>query len=492
LTLRIGIGGIWHETNTFAPGRTELADFEAHGIFEGPGAIWEAFGGTGTEVGGTLDACAALGLEPVPFFWAGAVPGPTVSAEARAMLWRRFLAGLAETVRLDGVVLALHGAMVAEDVEDPESDLIARVRDLVGSIPVAVVLDLHGNPGSGLIEAADLVLAYETYPHTDAAERAKEATRLLAAMLEGDLAPLVTGRRLPLLTCPLAQATAEQPMADLLALARRAERQPGVVAVSLLPGYPYADVERLGFAVVVSGENGAANAAADELAATAWARAGDFRPALVPVDEGVERALASQTATVVADVSDNVGGGAPGNGTHVLRALLEAGARGAVGVLHDPEAAAGAATAGVGAEVELEAGSPPLRLRGRVAHAGQVRYRRSGSYMTGLAVDMGLCAVVEADGVEVVLTSQRVMPFDSDHLRAVGIEPAKRRILVVKSAIAWRAAFEDVSAEALYVDTPGVCTCRLETLPYRRVRRPIVPLDSLPQPGLPRGSTPPG
>src|SRR3990170_2787799 len=160
------------------------------------------FAGTGTEVGGALGACEALAALAVPFFWAGAVPGPTVSAAARLALWERFLARLEEALPLDGLVLALHGAMVAEDVEDPESDLLAHVRERVGSVPVAVVLDLHGNPGNGLIEEADIALAYET--------------------------------------------------------------------ASLLPGYAYADVARLGFAVVATGEGSAASDAADEIAERVW------------------------------------------------------------------------------------------------------------------------------------------------------------------------------------------------------------------------------
>jgi microcystin degradation protein MlrC len=478
-TLRIGIGGLWHETNTFAPGLTELHDFEEHAIADGPLAVRELLAGTGTEIGGALAACEALGLRARPFFWAGAVPGPTVSAEARAALWERFLARLEESLPLDGLVLALHGAMVAEDDEDPESDLLAHVRERAGSIPIAVVLDLHANPGHGLLGEADLVLAYATYPHTDAAGQAAEATRLVVETIDGELAPLVTGRRLPLLTCPLVQGTADRPMADLLERARRLEARPGVARASLLPGYAYADVERLGFAVVVSGEDGPANAAADELAEAVWERRDDFKPALLGVEEAVERALRSAGSVVLAEVSDNVGGGAPGDATHVLGALLEASATEAVVVLHDPGAVAAAATAGAGTEVELDAGRPPVHLRGRVARVLDASYRRAGGYMPGSAVEMGRCAVVQAGGIEVVLTSRRVMPFDADHLRAVGIEPAKRRILVTKSAIAWRAAFGDLAAEALYVDTPGVCTCRLETLPYRRAPRPIVPLDRM-------------
>ncbi|MCL4289421.1 MAG: M81 family metallopeptidase, partial [Thermoleophilia bacterium] len=226
MTLRLGIAGIWHETSTFVPGETTLADFEAYGLADGPEAMRRLFEGTATEVGGALEACAALGLEAVPCFWAGAVPGPTVAARAWAELRGRLLRQLERALPLDGLVLALHGALVAAGSDDAESELLAAVRERVGSIPIAVVLDLHGNPGDGLIEGSDILLAYNTYPHVDAAERAAAAVGLLAETIEGSLAPVVAGRRVPVLSCPLAQATDAEPMAGLLRSARRLEARP--------------------------------------------------------------------------------------------------------------------------------------------------------------------------------------------------------------------------------------------------------------------------
>jgi microcystin degradation protein MlrC len=479
VALRIGIGGLWHETNTFAPGRTELADFEALVLADGPREIRDSLEGTATEVGGALGACAELGLEALPFSYAGAVPGPLVSEAAWAALRERFVAHLEAALPLEALVVALHGALVVEGKDDPESELLATVRETVGSIPIAVTLDLHANPGERLVDEVDIVLGYETYPHVDAAERGAEAVRLLADVVNGDLAPLVAGRRLPLLTCPLAQATAAEPMASLLADARRLCARPGLVAVSLVPGFPYADVDRLGFSVLATGEGRAPDEAAEELAGLVWARRDAFRPELVPVDDAVDRALRASGPAVLADVGDNVGGGAPGNATVLLAALLEAGATGVVAVLHDAAAASEAARAGEGAQVEIRPGDPPLTLTGRVRRASETRYRRTGSYMTGQEVDLGLCAVVEATGADILLTSRRAMPFDADHLRVVGIEPAERHVLIVKSALAWQAAFGDIGAEALFVDTGGVTTCRLDTLPYTRVPRPIAPLDPL-------------
>jgi microcystin degradation protein MlrC len=321
----------------------------------------------------------------------------------------------------------------------------------------------------------------------DAYERGEQAASLLLDLVDGRLRPSLAWRRLPLLTVPLAQATDEQPMRGLRARARRWEER-GVESAAILPGFPYADVPRAGFTVVANArEPELAEACADDLAGAVWETRAAFHRELVGPEGAVARACAAPSGPVVlADVGDNVGGGAPGDGTVLLEALLDAGADGAVVVLWDPQAAAAAAAAGRGARVELEVGGKAGALQGRPVHvsgsvlrAGNAAYRRTGSYMTGQQVDMGLCAVVATGGIAIVLTTERVMPFDVDHLLAVGVEPGSRKIIVVKSALAWRAAFGAVAAEVVAVDTPGVCAARLETLAYARVPRPIAPLDAM-------------
>ncbi len=486
MTWRIGVGGVWHETNTFARGRTELDDFGAYCLADGSVAVLEACAGTRTDVGGALAGCRQYGARAEPLFYGAAVPSATVAGPTREAIWERLLFRLERALPLDGLVLALHGAMVCDDLGDPESDLIARIRELT-EVPVAVVLDLHANPGRDLLDIADIVIAYNTYPHVDPYERGEDAVRLLVETLEGRLEPNVAWRRLPLLTCPLAQATDEQPMAGLLELAHDLENRELVACASVAPGYPYADVERLGFtAVVTGGAESEAAEAAERIAEAAWSARERFRRKLVPVNEAVERALESaRTPVVLVDVADNVGGGAPGDGTAIVEALFEAGCGDAVAVLYDPEAVTAASAAGEGAVVDLLVGGKlddrhgaAVAVRGRVGCLARVRYDRSGSYMTGQQIDLGQCAVVEAEGIELVLTSRRAMPFDADHLRVVGIDPESRRVIVAKSAVAWRAAFGELAAEAIFVDTPGICTCQLDRLEYENAPRPIVPLDT--------------
>jgi microcystin degradation protein MlrC len=459
VSLRIGIASFCHRTNTFAAGRTELDDFRACVLAEGANAVVQAHAEAATAVGGALSACAAIGYEAVPLLAAEAVPGPPLSADARRHLHRRLLELLEQAGALDGLVIVLGGSAVAEDSEDPEVELLSAVRARTGSIPIAALLDLQANPADALLQEADIVLAGDTYPRSDGRERGAEAVGLLATTLEGTLAPLAAGRRLPLLTCPLGQATAEEPMASLLALARRLQARPGVARVSLLPGFPYADVERLGFAVAVTGEAGPANEAADELAAAVWDRRATFERPLATVEEALRLAAGLRGPVVLAEVADSIGCGAPGNGTQALRALLDLQVEGAAAVLHDAAATAAAAQAGAG-EIELRVGDPPLTLRGEVARADP----------------RGRWAVIRAGGVEITLAARRLLP-DADGLRAMGIEPASRRLLLLKSAVGWRAGLGELATAAFALDTAGPATCRLGSLAYRRAPRPLCPLD---------------
>lgn len=319
------------------------------------------------------------------------------------------------------------------------------------------------------------------------AERGREATRLLARMLETGRRPVRILRKVPVVTVPLVQATEAEPMRGVMTRLAEVERSPELWCASVAMGFAYADVPELGASVLAYGESeNATRAAADTLAEAIWERRERFLPDLVPVEAAVAEATATQeTPVALVDAADNVGGGAAGDGTVVLDALVRAGARGAVVVIADPEAVASADAAGEGGVFDGLVGGktddlhgPPVRLRGRVGRLIDGRYTHQGSYMTGSVTTMGRTAVLDVDGITVVLTSRRTMPFDAGQLRGLAIEPAAQRIIVVKSAVAWRAAFGDIVRRAIVVDTPGVCASNLEHLTYRRRPRPLYPLES--------------
>jgi microcystin degradation protein MlrC len=468
---RVGVAGLWHETNTFSVRRAELADFDAFELLAGEPII-ERHAGTGTVIGGMLTE-RALGV--VPTATGGAWPSGRVTKSALDVLFGRLERELCAAGRLDGVLLDLHGAMVAEGVDDVEAEALRLVRSVVGDVPLAVVLDLHGNPSAEFVALCDAVIAYDSYPHVDMHERGREAAQLMAQVLAGRR--LRTSiRKVPLLSTPLAQATDQAPMRGLRTLAGRLAGRAGVVRISLLPGFPYSDVARAGFSVLVVFDAAAEEAAADaaaQLVAEVEAREAQFvvrrpRPA-----EAVRLALQSRRRPVVlADVADNIGGGSPGDGTALLQELVEQRATGAVVTIADAAAAREAAAAGPGGTLDTLVGGKtderhgaPVRVRGRVVRVTDGRYRTSGTWMTGREFEMGVTAAVKSEGLTLVLTERAVPPFHAEQLGSVGIDPREASIIVAKGAVAWRAAFAPIAGHVIEVDTPGICPLDPAVLP---------------------------
>ncbi|MGH8983253.1 MAG: M81 family metallopeptidase, partial [Acidimicrobiia bacterium] len=366
---RVAVAGLWHETNTYSTRPTSLADFEAFELLRGEDVL-HRHAGTGTVIGGMLEADH---FAPVPIFSAGAWPGGRVTRDALDAVFELLENELRAALPVDGVLLNLHGAMVADDADDVELETLRRVRELVGQVPVAAVLDLHGNPSPEMVELSDAVIAYDTYPHVDMLARGREAAGLLAEILRGRYLQTVVAK-VPLLSCPLAQATDEPPMRDLEALARNLAEETAVARVSLLPGFPYSDVARAGFSVLVTAEKGSADTAGDlasMLARQVEACRDDFAVSRDGPAAAVTRAVASEKRPVVlVDIADNVGGGAPGDGTAILSELLAQKATGAVVSIADVEVARAAARAGTGSVLEAEVGGktdnhhgPPVPIR---------------------------------------------------------------------------------------------------------------------------------
>ncbi|NQW11795.1 MAG: M81 family metallopeptidase [Alphaproteobacteria bacterium] len=476
---RVLIAGLWHETNGFAPMATDIAAFRAYQWAEGA-ELLTRYRGTNTEIGGMVAGAEAAGLTLVPALFAGAIPSGLVTAEALEALIRRIEDTARAAGPLDGVLLALHGAMIADGVDEADAEVVRRVRHVVGhEVPIVASFDLHANLSDALVAAADQLIGYDTFPHIDMGARGEEAAVVLAAMIAGGRRPAKAFRKLPMITVPQMQATAEPPMAAIMARVFEAETRPGISTISVAQGFAYADVDHLGVAVVGYGEDAAAiEAAVDAIAEALWDAREGFRPALQPVEQAVERAVMAERGPVVlVEPADNVGGGAPGDGTAILAELIARGAGGAI-VLWDPVAVTAAVEIGVGSTFNGKAGGrtlpalhgAPVRVSGAVVFVERaVSYTRDGPYMTGQTVPMGDVAVVEtAAGLKVVLTGERVMPFDATHLRRVGIEPAEQPILVAKSGSAWKAAFGAMAAEVLVVDTGGVCSSTVERLPYTR------------------------
>ncbi|HIE52784.1 MAG TPA: M81 family peptidase [Armatimonadetes bacterium] len=487
--MRIAVGGLMHESNTFAPQLTTMADFEQGRLDEGE-AVLSRWAGSDSEVQGFLDAAERNDFTLVPTFFAWAMPAGPVAERAYQGLLERLRRRIAEAQPVDGVLLALHGAMVTESDFDPDGTTLAAVRDLIGpEVPLVATLDLHANTTPRMVEQADLLVAYQTYPHLDLRACGRRAGDLLARILSDRLRPTMVRVHPPLITVPQKQVTAEPPLRDLLALADHYEHQPGVVSISIVPGFAYADVPEVGFSVIVVTNDNLpqAQAIAEDLADLAWCRRREFIPECLEVAEAVKQALAEPRGPVVlADVGDNVGGGAPGDGTVLLRELLAQGAQNAVVLLADPEAVAQACTAGVRRTVKLEVGGKtdelhgePVRIRGYVRLLSDGRFVNRGPLRDGLAEDQGRTAVLECDGVTLVLTERKMPMWNRQQLRSLGIEPRRQKIIVVKGAIAHRAAYGPIAARLIDVDTPGLTPLNLRRLEFKHAHRPLFPLDEM-------------
>ena len=473
MTGRVGIVGMWQETNTYSSRPTTLAQFEAFELLEGE-EILTHHRGTGSVIGGFLDGMA--GVESVPLFSAGAWPAAPPDEPTTMELLRRLDRALAAAPTLDGVLVNLHGAMVASGAEDMEAETLRRIRDSFPKVPVMAVLDLHANFSAEACAHCDAVVGYRTYPHVDMADCGREAAALMRRALAGERFITAYGK-LGHLTSPLAQGTEQGPMRGLLQRAEIRTQAAGAERVTLLPGFPYSDVSRCGFGVLAVATADKSEAAVTVVADTmvdVERHLSEFALNRPKAAEAVREAAARPSHPVVlADVADNVGGGSPGDGTTLLAELVKQKVVGAVVIIADGAAVAAAKAAGTGSTLTLSLGGKSDRLHGdpivvaaRVLRVTDGTYRAEGSWMTGQTFSMGPTAVVElSGGVTVIIVTTATPPFHLEQLTANGVDPAETSIIVAKGAIAWRAAYENVMASAIEVDTPGCCPIDPTTLP---------------------------
>ncbi len=494
MALRIVTGGIAQETNTFQWEPTTLPDFQkgSSGIVRGAEII--ALDGTGTIYGGIVAEARRQDVELIPTTYGHAVPGGRVSREAFATMRDEILAGIRAAMPVDGVLLGIHGAMALEDNDDGEGPLITAVRELVGpEIPVVAPLDLHTNLSDAMMAEATAFVGYKEYPHVDTPETGARALRILISTIKGEITPTMAHVRLPLIAPNQSMVTTWQsPLKIAIDRAREIEREPGVVAATVLGGFPFSDTPFTGVATIVVTNNDPdlAKHYANELAAICWERRADFTIHPMPVADAIAEAMAGAPGSVyvLADISDSGASGTAGDGTAILKGLLAANARAAaMAQIMDAEAVAVCIAAGVGSTVTLSVGGKHDTLHGesvevtgmvRLIHEG--RFPIAGPMGAGTVAGRGKTVVLEINGpggIELQLTELRGHPHDLNFFRAFGIEPTARRILVLKSAAHFRAAFEPIATKVIEVDAPGISSPDLSTFPYERMRRPIYPLD---------------
>jgi microcystin degradation protein MlrC len=486
--MRIAIGGLMHESNTFSPLRTGRDRFEQGSLARGEGLL-AAWREAHHEMGGFIEGADRFGYDLAPTVMAWATPAGPVDDAVLDEVSGEIVGGCKRS-SADGLLLALHGAMVADGYPDADGEVLRRLREALGEgFPIVATLDFHANVSAAVAEHADALVGYQTYPHVDQRDCGFVAADLMARTVRGEVRPRTGLAKPPMILNLLGQDTDREPLRSLMAQAREAERRSGRLSVSLMAGFPYADVPAMGPSViaVADGDHAEAQAVADELAGRMWAARRElFVPCPGP-EEAVRLALASDRRPVVlVDLGDNVGGGSAGDGTVLLAELLRQGASGAVVVLHDPEAVRIARRAGPGGRFEQVVGGRVDRLHGDpVPVWGVVESLHDGTWVEEQARhggrrfnDQGPTAVVTIEGPNtLVLNSLRTPPFSLGQLTSLGIDPTRRAFLVVKAAVAYKAAYGPIAGRVVEVDTPGLTAIDPARFSFRHIRRPMFPFD---------------
>jgi len=483
---RIAVGGIQHETNTFAPSKATFADFERPGAWPGltrGAALFDAMAGLNVPFAGFMAEARALGHELVPLSWAQATPSAEVTEDAFERIVGQILEDLAAAQDLDAVYLDLHGAMVAEHLEDGDGETLRRVRALVGAArPVVASLDLHANITPEMVAQSDRLVAYRTYPHVDMAATGARAARQLDALLNGEGGREKAYRQLPFLIPVQAGCTLLEPAKSLYGGLDDLEVG-AVQSLSLAAGFGPADIWNCGPSIVAYGtEASAVEAAANALFIAVCDKEADFAApvwdAPDAVAHAIRRSVSAGRPIVLADSQDNPGGGADGNTTGLLRELVRQGAEAAaLALLWDPAAAELAHLAGEGAELRLALGGhsrvpgdAPLEATYRVERLGDGRFTGTGPFYKGARMDLGPMALLRLGGVRIAVASRKIQAADQAIFRHLGVEPATERILALKSSVHFRADFQPIAAEVLVVKAPGPNPLDHTELDYKRLR----------------------
>jgi len=481
---RIVYGGFQHETNTFAPDLADWRAFELGGGWPGlvsGNAVWPAIAGANIPAAGFVQAALDAGDTVIPTTWCAASPSAHVTEAAFEKISGLIMDGIAAAMPVDAVYLDLHGAMVAQHFDDGEGEILRRARDLIGpDVPLIATLDLHANVTRKMLAQADALVAYRTYPHVDMAETGRRAYALLGQRLASGKRPFMAARPLNFLIPICWQCTDIEPARGLYDLLETIERD--ALHVSFATGFPAADFDECAPVVWAYGtDQASADAAAQRLAAAVNEKESAFAGKLHTPDEAVQYAMAAaETATrpiVIADAQDNPGAGSNSDTTGMLRALVRNGAqRASIGLIVDAEAVKKIHAAGVGQRIRMtvggNAGLPddqPFEAEFLIEHVSDGKFDATGPYYRGFRLDVGPAACLRLDGVRVVVSSFKVQMADQAMFRFAGIEPTKEAILVVKSAVHFRADFTPIAHEIIVAAAPGSMPMIIKQLPWKHL-----------------------
>jgi microcystin degradation protein MlrC len=484
---RIAVGGVLYEGNTFSKVRTELVDFEHKYLVVGYAMI-DALGNTNVEVAGAFSAIDAAGLEIVPLIATHGGAGGRVTSECYTELKGLLIERLRSVGPIDGVYLALHGAMICEGEDDAEGDILSSVRAVIGDIPLSVSCDMHAHITKRMIDTCSILVGYQHYPHDDTFETGARAAGLLVRTVKGEITPTIGMRKVALVSPAVSHGTREPgPMRDIYRWSRGVEASGRALALSYFQVQPWLDIEDTGFAAIAVTDGRPEDAAgvALELAQLAWKKRRGFEAAGTEPKAALEEGLATVGQPIIlSDASDCVGAGAAGDSARMLEAYLQSGIVASL-LIHivDPEIVDAAWRVGAGAIVEGHLGSkidrsygPPLPIEATVTHLFLGDFTYAGGLLGGVNASMGRSAVIAFRNAVVLVSSHSAYEYADEHFRAAGLDVRDFKFVVVKNPMNFKQAYA-WAPKRLLVNLPGASTSDLRNIPWRRAQRPFFPLD---------------
>ena len=484
---RVALGGIFVECNQFGGEPADRARFEQYELRRGSSVLQQDQG----AVGGMLDVLRGRAACVLPLLVTSTCSAGPVTTECYRELKRELLDDLRRALPIDGVLLALHGSGVVEGLGDLEGDLLRSVREVVGDrVPVVATLDLHAHVTPAMVENADALIAWETYPHKDAYTTGQRGAKMLLGILDGKFRPAMVMAKVPVLTSGcLGHTEGDGPFADLMRFAKSHEGRDGVLSAGVFLVHPYLDLPDLGSGglVITDGDMEQAARLAEEIARRYWDRRHDLEPQLHTPAEAIRLGLELDGGPVLlVETADCAGGGAAGDSVATLKALLEcAGAEPSLAVVVDPSAAAMCHAAGLGADVSLELGhhldpqwGQPIHVTGRVESLGDGRFQYSGGIWEQTWASMGPSAVLRVGSVRVLIMSQATYDWADEQFRSMGLDPRQAKFVVVKNPMNYRFSYAGLARASFVLDTPGPTPATLRHVQYRQMKRPYFPADA--------------
>jgi len=484
--MRIAVLGVQQECNTFSPIPTTLEDFH---VRRGPDLV-DHWRGTRTEIGGFLDVLKRPNVETIPILAGWAITKGRILEPEFARMKQILADSLRAALPFDGMLVALHGAMCAEGADDAEGVLLEVIRGIVGnSLPLCLTLDLHANVTERMCRLADAVIGYRTYPHVDLYETAATAGEMLLRILAGEARPRTVLQKIPMIVPGENMQTASGPFAEVWSYGRSLQTS-ALESFSVFGVQPWLDIGEMGGAVLAVTKSGEAEARefCRLVAQRFWDLKKDFEVHFPPPAVAIKEALqVPRQPVVLSESSDSPTAGSPGDSAEMLRALLlDAPGVPATLWVCDEAAVERAEQAGVGAKLHLSLGGAydkinrrPVPVDAEVLRFSDGQFVMTGSQYHGMKTSMGRAAVLRVGAVTVLVSKLPAINIDPQLYRSQGIEPRDQKIVVVKSATAFRAEYQPFAAGIIMVDTPGVSTPNIRSIPFRHVSRPIYPLDEV-------------